>query len=357
MKITNWEMLRNEWTLERLACNAGKTAISMRSLMSGIFSWNRISISGYNFMRTRKKCVRWFQKQRNSWGNCDNMSHMSMIRKQQQQQLLWLHSQGWVNCCCKWHPKDWVFGLWSLAMCLGPDVGEQSEYLKKIIPARGPRKDLCVVVVTTSQLSGKSDGDGYSNDVIQNLPSMPQLSIWLFERTWVLTSGHQTTDVCDVSHQNGTHLDRNWSNMLSLWASQQSHPTSSAICRNLAKSMTRGYAEAPHKIMAGRKTKAVFPQNDEPIRFVFRNTQVGSKHENTGKNKKGWAKFSKVYKRHQTIKQQDWYMIQLPLDPFFQRFQRASQLIEVDQTCLRMDTIWQRLEVDAGGADLPDVYT
>lgn len=50
-------------------------------------------------------------------------------------------------------------------------------------------------------------------------------------------------------------------------------------------------------------------------------------------------------------------MIQLPLDPFFQRFQRASQLIEVDQTCLRMDTIWQRLEVDAGGADLPDVYT
>ena len=50
--------------------------------------------------------------------------------------------------------------------------------------------------------------------------------------------------------------------------STSAHPTSSAICRNLAKSMTRGYAEAPHKIMAGRKTKAVFPQNDEPIRVM-----------------------------------------------------------------------------------------
>ena len=151
----------------------------------------------------------------------------------------------------------------------GPDVRE-SVYLKKIIPARGPRKDLCVVVVTTSQLSGKFD-DGYSN-VIQNLLS--QLSTRLFERTWVLTSGHQTTDVCDVSHQNGTHLD-NSSNMLSLGTIgvghilSTAHPTSSAICRNLAKSMTRGYAEAPHKIMAGRKTKAVFPQNDEPIRSVM----------------------------------------------------------------------------------------
>merc|ERR1719282_1772328 len=35
--------------------------------------------------------------------------------------------------------------------------GTLSEYLKKIMPARGPRKDLCVVVVTTSQ---KENGSG-----------------------------------------------------------------------------------------------------------------------------------------------------------------------------------------------------
>merc|ERR1719282_624047 len=35
--------------------------------------------------------------------------------------------------------------------------GTLSEYLKKIMPARGPRKDLCVVVVTTSQC-GKGGG-------------------------------------------------------------------------------------------------------------------------------------------------------------------------------------------------------
>lgn len=265
MKIRNWEMLRNEWTLEGLACNAGKTAISMRSLMSGIFSCN-----AYQFQDTTL------------WEHVRNVSIDFRSKGIHEETVtIWViwawfassNSSNYFDCTHRAVSELLLqvtpqrLSLWSLAMFFGPDVGEQSEYLKKIIPARGPRKDLCVVVVTTSQLSGKSHGDGYSNDVIQNL------SIRLFERTWVLTSGHQTTDVCDVSHQNGTHLDRNWSNMLSLWANhqsgQQSHPTSSAICRNLAKSMTRGYAEAPHKIMAGRKTKAVFPQNDEPIRIVF----------------------------------------------------------------------------------------
>ena len=303
MKIRNWEMLRNEWTLEGLACNAGKTAISMRSLMSGIFSCNP-----YQFLDTTL-----WEHVRNVSVDFRNMSHMSMICKQQQQQLPWLHSQG-----CEWivvasdTPKieSLVFGYVSW-----PDVGEQSEYLKKIIPARGPRKDLCVVVVTTSQLSGKSDGDGYSNDVIQNL------SIRLFERTWVLTSGHQTTDVCDVSHQNGTHLDRNWSNMLSL--GQTIRVVSNHIRprrQSVGTWQSRWHVDT-------RRHRTRSWQVGRPRQFFLKtmspsalSSEIFKLEANmkTGKNKKGWAKFSKVYyKRYQTIKQQDWYMNPLPLDTLF----------------------------------------
>lgn len=274
MKIRNWEMLRNEWTLEGLACNAGKTAISMRSLMSGIFSCNP-----YQFLDTtlwehvrnvsvdfRNKGIHeetvtiwviwaWFASSNSSnYFDCTHRAVSELLLQVTRQRL----------------------SLWSLAMFLGPDVGEQSEYLKKIIPARGPRKDLCVVVVTTSQLSGKipwrrlqqrCDTKSEHSAVRKDLGAHQ----WP-PNHWCVR--------CQPSewHPPGQEL---WANHQS---GQQSHPTSSAICRNLAKSMTRGYAEAPHKIMAGRKTKAVFPQNDEPIRIVFRNIQVGSKHENTGKN-------------------------------------------------------------------------
>lgn len=320
MKIRNWEMLRNEWTLEGLACNAGKTAISMRSLMSGIFSCNP-----YQFLDTT------------FWEHVRNVS-VDFRNKgiQEETVTIWViwawfassNSSNYLDCTHRAVSELLLqvtpqrLSLWSLAMFLGPDVGEQSEYLKKIIPARGPRKDLCVVVVTTSQLSGKSDGDGYSNDVIQNL------SIRLFERTWVLTSGHQTTDVCDVSHQNGTHLDRNWSNMLSL--GQTIRVVSNHIRprrQSVGTWQSRWHVDT-------RRHRTRSWQVGRPRQFFLKtmspsalSSEIFKLEANmkTGKNKKGWAKFSKVYyKRHQTIKQQDWYMIPLPLDPFFQRFQRAS---------------------------------
>eukprot|EP00438_Fugacium_kawagutii_P014154 Skav213267 [mRNA] locus=scaffold2944:18558:18797:- [translate_table: standard] len=68
-----------------------------------------------------------------------------------------------------------------------------SEYLKKIMPARGPRKDLWVVVVTTSQCW---KGDGCSP--VATKPEMCAMSAIKIA------------------------------------------PTSSAISRNLAKSMIRG---------------------------------------------------------------------------------------------------------------------
>mmetsp|Transcript_32391 Transcript_32391/g.100993 ORF Transcript_32391/g.100993 Transcript_32391/m.100993 type:complete len:254 (+) Transcript_32391:211-972(+) len=83
--------------------------------------------------------------------------------------------------------------------------GMRSVYLKKIMPARGPRRDLCVVVVTMSQCS---KGAG----------------------CWPVAT---RPEMCAMS-------------------AMSSAPTSSAISRNLAKSMTRGYAEAPQRIIAGR---------------------------------------------------------------------------------------------------------
>eukprot|EP00427_Karlodinium_veneficum_P048897 CAMPEP_0169222730 /NCGR_PEP_ID=MMETSP1016-20121227/21753_1 /TAXON_ID=342587 /ORGANISM="Karlodinium micrum, Strain CCMP2283" /LENGTH=79 /DNA_ID=CAMNT_0009301055 /DNA_START=16 /DNA_END=255 /DNA_ORIENTATION=+ len=68
-----------------------------------------------------------------------------------------------------------------------------SVYLKKIMPARGPRKDLCVVVVTTSQYV---KGSGCC---------------------FVATN----PEICAMS-------------------ASKSAPTSSAISRNLAKSRIRG---------------------------------------------------------------------------------------------------------------------
>mmetsp|Transcript_125308 Transcript_125308/g.176905 ORF Transcript_125308/g.176905 Transcript_125308/m.176905 type:complete len:304 (-) Transcript_125308:281-1192(-) len=101
----------------------------------------------------------------------------------------------------------------------------------------------------------------------QGLVRSSRHHVTMFERTWVLTSGHQTTDVCDVSHQNGTHLVGNLSEL-----------------GKVDDTWIRGGTAQDHG----------------------RSEDQGS----------------------------------------------FSQLIEVDQTCLRMDTIWQRLEVDAGGADL-----
>mmetsp|Transcript_128747 Transcript_128747/g.400566 ORF Transcript_128747/g.400566 Transcript_128747/m.400566 type:complete len:201 (-) Transcript_128747:618-1220(-) len=83
--------------------------------------------------------------------------------------------------------------------------GMRSVYLKKIMPARGPRRDLWVVVVTTSQCS---NGAG----------------------CWPVATRPEMCAMSAIS----------------------SAPTSSAISRNLAKSTTRGYADAPQRIIAGR---------------------------------------------------------------------------------------------------------
>mmetsp|Transcript_38892 Transcript_38892/g.93328 ORF Transcript_38892/g.93328 Transcript_38892/m.93328 type:complete len:222 (-) Transcript_38892:581-1246(-) len=99
--------------------------------------------------------------------------------------------------------------------------GMRSVYLKKIIPARGPRKDLCVVVVTMSQYS-----KGAGCCPVATRPEM-----------WAMSA-------------------------------MSSAPTSSAISRNLAKSTTRGYADAPQRIMAGRKTRACLRSSSKSIRPV-----------------------------------------------------------------------------------------
>mmetsp|Transcript_113733 Transcript_113733/g.157387 ORF Transcript_113733/g.157387 Transcript_113733/m.157387 type:complete len:293 (-) Transcript_113733:90-968(-) len=107
--------------------------------------------------------------------------------------------------------------------------GILSPYLKKIMPARGPRRDLCVVVVTTSQCS---NGAGW-------LPVATRPEMWAMSAI-------------------------------------KSAPTSSAISLNLAKSTTRGYAEAPHRIMAGRNTRADLRSSSKSIRPVSWWTLYGS---------------------------------------------------------------------------------
>mmetsp|Transcript_6747 Transcript_6747/g.9374 ORF Transcript_6747/g.9374 Transcript_6747/m.9374 type:complete len:281 (-) Transcript_6747:507-1349(-) len=107
--------------------------------------------------------------------------------------------------------------------------GTFSLYLKKIMPARGPRRDLCVVVVTTSQ---KGKGEGCSP--VATRPEM-----------WAMSAMRKA-------------------------------PTSSAISRNFAKSTTLGYAEAPHRIMAGRKTKAVLRSSSKSMSPVSGWTRYGS---------------------------------------------------------------------------------
>ena len=269
MKIRNWEMLRNEWTLEGLACNAGKTAISMRSLMSGIFSCNP-----YQFLDTTL-----WEHVRNVSVDFRNMSHMSMICKQQQQQLPWLHSQG-----CEWivvasdTPKieSLVFGYVSWPRCRGA-VRVLEEDHTGTRPSQGLVRSSRHHVTTERQIrwrrlqqrcDTKSEHSAVRKDLGAHQWPPNHWCVRCQPSEWH-PPGQELKQhaVVGANHQSG----------------QQSHPTSSAICRNLAKSMTRGYAEAPHKIMAGRKTKAVFPQNDEPIRIVFRNIQVGSKHENRKK--------------------------------------------------------------------------
>mmetsp|Transcript_90730 Transcript_90730/g.256433 ORF Transcript_90730/g.256433 Transcript_90730/m.256433 type:complete len:216 (+) Transcript_90730:445-1092(+) len=53
----------------------------------------------------------------------------------------------WWLCGPPWRPGNTAMSMRSLMS------GRRSLYLKKIMPARGPRSDLCVVVVTTSQYS------------------------------------------------------------------------------------------------------------------------------------------------------------------------------------------------------------
>mmetsp|Transcript_109442 Transcript_109442/g.274135 ORF Transcript_109442/g.274135 Transcript_109442/m.274135 type:complete len:254 (+) Transcript_109442:471-1232(+) len=93
----------------------------------------------------------------------------------------------WWLCGPPWRPGKTAMSMRSLMS------GILSLYLKKIIPARGPRRDLCVVVVTTSQCA---KGEG----------CMP-----------VATK----PEMCAMSAMSNA-------------------PTSSAIARNLAKSTTRG---------------------------------------------------------------------------------------------------------------------